>query len=157
MKARRYMKPWLLLAGVAVLAVLVLAACGGSSGGSGSSTPASSPTAASGGSSAPASSPTSASGGGSSAVSIADFAFSPQTLTVPAGTTVTWTNNDGAPHTVTSTDGPSTSAQTTGVFDSGNLGSGQTFSFTFDKPGTFYYVCTLHAAQASMHGTVVVQ
>ena len=143
MKARRYMKPCLLLAGVAVLAVLVLAACGGSSGGSGSSTPANSPTLAS--------------GGGSSAVAIANFAFSPQTLTVPAGTTVTWTNNDGAPHTVTSTDGPSTSAQTTGAFDSGNLGSGQTFSFTFDKAGTFYYDCTLHAAQASMHGTVVVQ
>ena len=142
MKARRYMKPWLLLTGVAVLAVLVLAACGGSSAGSGASTPASSPTSAI---------------AGSSAVSIADFAFSPQTLTVPAGTTVTWTNNDGAPHTVTSTDAPSTSAQTTGVFDSGNLGSGQTFSFTFEKAGTYYYDCTLHAAQASMHGTVVVQ
>ena len=143
MKARRYMKPWLLLGGVAVLAVLVLAACGGSSGGSGSSTPASGPT--------------SVSGGGGSAVSIANFAFSPQTLTVPAGTTVTWTNNDGAPHTVTSTDGPSTSAQITGAFDSGNLASGQTYSFTFDKAGTYYYDCTLHAAQASMHGTVVVQ
>jgi len=143
MKARRYMKPWLLLAGVAVLAVLALAACGGSSGGSGDSTPASSPT--------------SASGGGGSTVSIADFAFSPQTLTVPAGATVTWTNNDGAPHTVTATDGPSTSAQTTGAFDSGNFGQGQTFSFTFDKAGTYYYDCTLHAAQASMHGTVVVQ
>jgi len=141
MKARRYMKPWLLLAGVAVLAVLVLAACGGSSGGSGSGTPASSPTSAAGG----------------STVAIADFAFSPQTLTVTAGATVTWTNNDGAPHTVTATDGPSTSAQTTGAFDSGNFGQGQTFSFTFDKAGTYYYDCTLHAAQASMHGTVVVQ
>ena len=140
MKARRYMKPWLLLAGVAVLAVLALAACG-STGGSGSGTPASSPTSA----------------GGGSAVAIADFAFSPQTLTVPAGTTVTWTNNDGAPHTVTATDGPSTSAQTTGAFNSGNLGQGQTFSFTFDKAGTYYYDCTIHAAQASMHGTVVVQ
>ena len=74
-----------------------------------------------------------------------------------AGTTVTWTNNDGAPHSVAATDGPSTGAKTTGLFDSGNLGSGQTFSFTFDKAGTYYYDCTLHAAQASMHGTVVVQ
>jgi len=142
MKARRYMKPWLLLTGVAVLAVLVLAACGGSSAGSGASTPASSPTSAI---------------AGSSAVSIADFAFSPPTLTVKAGTTVTWTNNDGAPHTVTSTDGPSTSAQITGAFDSGDLGQGETFSFTFDKAGTYYYDCTIHAAQASMHGVVVVQ
>jgi plastocyanin len=137
------MKPWMLVASVAVLAVVALAACGGSSGGSGSSTPASTTT--------------SASGGGGSAVSIADFAFSPQTLTVTAGTAVTWTNNDGAPHTVTATDGPSTGAQTTGAFDSGNLGQGQTFSFTFEKAGTYYYDCTLHAAQASMHGTVVVQ
>lgn len=144
MKTRRYMKPWMILAGVAVLAVLVLVACGGSSGGGyGSSTPASTSTPAS--------------GSGGSAVSIANFAFSPQTLTVKAGTTVTWTNNDGAPHTVTSTDGPSTSAKTTGTFDSGNLGQGETFSVTFDKAGTYYYECTFHAAQASMHGTVVVQ
>ena len=141
MKARGYMRPWLLLAGVAVLAAPVLAAWGGSSGGSGSGTPARSPTSAAGG----------------STVAIADFAFSPRTLTVTAGATVTWTNNDGAPHTVTATDGPSISAQTTGAFDSGNLGQGQTFSFTFDKAGTYYYDCTLHAAQASMHGTVVVQ
>jgi len=144
MKTRRYMKPWMLLGGVAVLAVLVLAACGGSSGGGG-------------GSSTPASGPTSASGSGGSAVSIADFAFSPQTLTVKAGTTVIWTNHDGAPHTVTATDGPSTGAKTTGTFESGNLGQSETFSFTFDKAGTYYYDCTIHAAEASMHGTVVVQ
>lgn len=144
MKTRRYIKAWMLLASVTVLAVLVLAACGGSYGDSS-------------GSSTPANAPTSASGGGGSAVSIANFAFSPQTLSVTAGTTVTWTNNDGAPHTVTSTDGPSTSAKTTGTFDSGNLGQGETFSFTFEKVGRYYYDCTIHAAQASMHGIVVVQ
>lgn len=144
MKARRYIKPWMLLASVAVLAVLVLAACGGSYGDN------------SGGSS-PANAPTSATGGAGSAVAIANFAFSPQTLSVKAGTTVTWTNDDGAPHTVTSTDGPSTSAKTTGTFDSGNLGQGETFSFTFEKAGTYYYDCTIHSAQASMHGIVVVQ
>jgi plastocyanin len=137
MESRSHLKPWMLLAGVALLAMLVLAACGGSS------TAVSSATA------------TGATSG--SAVSIAGFAFSPQTLTVTAGTTVTWTNNDGAPHTVTSTDGPSTGAATTGVFDSGTLAQGQTFGFTFDKAGTFYYDCTLHAAQASMHGTVIVK
>jgi plastocyanin len=141
MKPRSHIKPGTLLAGVALLAMLALAACGGSS--SGSSTPVSSATA------------TGATSG--SAVSIAGFAFSPQTITVSAGTTVTWTNNDGAPHTVTSTDGPATSAATTGAFDSGTLAQGQTFSFTFETAGTFYYDCTLHAAQASMHGTVIVK
>jgi plastocyanin len=141
MNTRSHIKPWMLLAGVALVAMLVLAACGGSSGGS--STPVSSATAAG------------ATSG--SAVSIAGFAYSPQSLTVSPGTTVTWTNNDGTPHTVTSTDGPSTSAATTGAFDSGSLAQGQTFSFTFDKAGTFYYDCTLHAAQASMHGTVIVK
>ena len=144
MNTRTYMKPWMLLTGVAVIAVLVLASCGGSSGGGSAS-------------STPASAPTSASGSGGFAVSIANFAFSPPSLTVTPGSTVTWTNNDGAPHTVTSTDGPSTSAKTTGTFDSGNLGQGETFSFTFDNAGTYYYDCTIHAAQASMHGTVVVQ
>jgi plastocyanin len=138
MKARNHMKPWILLGGVAVLALLVLAACGGGAG-------------------APASTAPSATGTGAAAVSIANFAFTPQALTVKAGTTVTWTNNDGAPHTVTSTDGSSTDAKTTSAFDSGNLGPGETFSFTFDKPGTFYYACAIHAAQASMHGIVVVQ
>jgi len=140
MNAQIHMKRWLLLAGIAVLAVLVLTACGSSAYGG----------------SIPTSDSASPSGGGS-AVSIVDFAFAPQTLTVNAGTTVTWTNNDGAPHSVAATDGPSTGAKTTGLFDSGNLGSGQTFSFTFDKAGTYYYDCTLHAAQASMHGTVIVQ
>lgn len=141
MNVRIHTKPFTLLAGITVVAVLVLAAFGGSSGGG----------------STPASGPASAGAGGGSAVSIANFAFSPQSLTVPAGTTVTWTNNDSAPHTVTPTDGPSTSAQTTGVFDSSNLGSGQTFSFAFGMAGTYYYDCTIHAAQTSMHGTVVVQ
>lgn len=60
-------------------------------------------------------------GGGVTAgvtVAIQDFAFSPQTLTVKAGTTVTWTNEDTAPHTVTSTDAASTDAAATGLFDS---------------------------------------
>ena len=91
------------------------------------------------------------------AVTIQNFAFAPQTLTVKAGTKVTWTNNDSAPHTVTSTDGPSTSASTTSQFDSGQMGSGDSFSFTFTKAGTYYYECTIHASMASMHAKVVVQ
>ena len=91
------------------------------------------------------------------AVAIQNFAFAPQTLTVKAGTKVTWTNNDSAPHTVTSTDGPSTSASPTGLFDSGQMNSGASFSFTFTKAGTYYYECTIHASMASMHATIVVK
>jgi plastocyanin len=69
------------------------------------------------------------------AVEIADFAFSPESLEVEAGTTVTWINNDSAPHTVTSDDG---------AFDSGTLETGDTFSFTFDEAGTFAYHCDIH-------------
>jgi len=142
MKTRRYMKPWMILAGVAVLAVLVLAACGGSSGGgSGSSTPASTPS----------------SSGGGTGVAIANYAFTPQTLTVKAGKTVTWTNNDSVPHNVISATNMSTSATTTNTFASGNFNQGQTFSFTFSTPGTYYYECSIHAAMAAMHGKIIVQ
>ncbi len=78
-------------------------------------------------------------------VEIKDYAFTPPTLTVPAGTTVTWTNNDTVPHTTTAQDGS---------FDSGNLNPGQSFSFTFSTPGSYPYVCQYHAG---MQGTIVVQ
>lgn len=78
------------------------------------------------------------------AVSISGFAFGPNALEVPAGTTVTWTNNDGPSHTVTADDG---------AFDSGSLGTGATYSFTFDTPGTYTYHCTFHQ---NMTATVVV-
>ena len=77
-------------------------------------------------------------------VTIRDFAFSPATISVPVGTTVTWTNEDSAPHTATST---------SGVWDSGTLETGGSFSFTFDTPGSFSYFCAIHP---SMRGTVVV-
>ena len=78
------------------------------------------------------------------AVTIDNFAFSPQSLQVKVGTTVTWTNNQGATHTVTSD---------TGAWDSGNLSQGKSFSFTFTKAGTFAYHCAIHS---SMTGTVEV-
>jgi plastocyanin len=74
-----------------------------------------------------------------------NFDFSPMTLTVKAGTTVTWKNTDGEPHTVTSD---------TGLFRSGGLDQDDTFSFKFDKPGTYKYVCSIHP---KMVGTIVVQ
>jgi plastocyanin len=70
--------------------------------------------------------------------------FQPDSLTVPAGTTVTWINRDIVRHTVTSTEG---------LFDSGRLESGESFSYTFDEPGTFDYYCTIHPI---MQGTVIV-
>ncbi len=70
-----------------------------------------------------------------SKVSISQNAFSPGNLLVKVGQKVTWTNNDSYAHTITSDDG---------TFDSGNLGSGQSFSFTFTKAGTFKYHCTIH-------------
>lgn len=79
-----------------------------------------------------------------SSVSIANMAFSPSTITVKKGTAVTWTNNDSTTHNVT--------AGNNG-FSSGSLAPGKTFSFTFDKAGSFSYTCTIHP---SMKGTVVV-
>ena len=79
------------------------------------------------------------------AVTLANFAFSPATLTVKAGTTVTWTNNDSTTHTVTSD---------TGVFNSGNLAPNATFSYTFSTAGTYAYHCSIHS---TMKGTIIVQ
>ncbi len=80
-----------------------------------------------------------------SAVTIQDFAFGPSTLTVKKGTTVTWTNKDSAPHTVTSTG--------TGSLASKTLQKGDSYSFTFDSAGTYGYHCTFHP---NMTATVTV-
>ncbi len=77
------------------------------------------------------------------AVTIQGFAFHPGSLVVPVGSTVTWTNQDGAAHTVTGTG-----------FDSGALAQNATFSHTFGTKGTFAYHCTFHG---SMVATVTVQ
>lgn len=80
-----------------------------------------------------------------SSVAIENFAFSPATLTVKKGITVTWINKDSAAHTVTSTDG--------GKLNSPTLNKDQTYSFTFDTTGTFNYKCTFHS---NMTGKVTV-
>ena len=85
---------------------------------------------------APSSSPT---------ISIKDFAFSPQLVTVPAGTTVTWKNLDDEPHTVRGTD-----AQ----IRSDALDQDESYSVKFDKPGTYKYGCSIHP---KMSGTIVVR
>jgi plastocyanin len=75
---------------------------------------------------------------------VIDFGYDPGNDLVPPGTTITWTNTGLIGHTVTSDDG---------VFDSGDLGPGQTFSFTFDTPGTYWYFCRPHPF---MRGRIVV-
>lgn len=105
--------------------VIVLTAC--SSGNGSSSTTNSSTPATSG-----------------TAINIANFAFSPATLTINTGTKVIWINNDGTAHTVTSDNG---------TFNSGNLAPNASFSFTFNSAGTFTYHCAIHS---SMIGTIIV-
>ena len=81
----------------------------------------------------------------SAEVKIDNFVFGPQTVTVPVGTTVTWTNHDDIPHTVVSTEG---------VFKSKVRDTDETFSYTFTKAGTYPYFCSVHP---KMTGKVVVQ
>src|ERR1700694_745500 len=69
-------------------------------------------------------------------VKIDNFSFGPQTVTAPAGTTVTWTNIDDIPHTSVSTEG---------VFKSKVLDTDEKFFYTFTKAGTYPYYCTTHA------------
>ncbi len=77
-------------------------------------------------------------------ISITGFSFVP--TSVVAGTTVTWTNNSGVPHNVTST--------TDGYgFASGNFGPGGSYGYTFVRPGTYTYTCTIHPG---MNGVLTV-
>ena len=81
---------------------------------------------------------------GGTAVAITDFKFSPATLTVPVGATVTWTNQDEEPHTVAAKDGS---------FHSPGMDTHGIYSFTFTNPGSYDYICSIHPF---MTGTVVV-
>jgi plastocyanin len=131
-----YVRPARLLSGlVTVLAVLaVVAACG--SGSSGGATPSPSQATASTGSGA---------AGGGSTVEIKNFMFTPMTLTVPAGTTVTWKFDDSTEHTVVADDNS---------FTSSALANGQTFTHTFSTAGTVAYHCSIHPF---MTGTIIVK
>jgi plastocyanin len=77
-------------------------------------------------------------------VAIKNFAFSPAMVTVKVGTTVTWTNGDQDSHTATATGG---------AFRSPTLNTGDTFRYTFTRPGRYEYLCTIHPF---MTATVVV-
>lgn len=76
-------------------------------------------------------------------VSIENFAFAPDTLTVKAGTTVVWTNNDTAGHNIKSD-----------IFTSPMLAQGETFEFKYDTAGTFEYICGVHP---KMKGKIIVE
>lgn len=78
-------------------------------------------------------------------VSISNFTFIKNSMTIAQGTTVTWTNNDSVAHTVTADDGS---------FNSGNINPGQSFSYTFNTNGTFTYHCSIHT---TMTGTIIVK
>jgi plastocyanin len=80
------------------------------------------------------------------AVAIKDFAFNPPQITVPVGGSVTWTNDDPAPHTATGLDRE--------ALQSGTLDQGESFTQTFDTAGTFDYCCEFHA---NMKGSIVVE
>jgi len=76
---------------------------------------------------------------------IKDFMFTPMSVTVKAGDTVTWANKDDEPHTVVSDNG---------LFRSAALDTDEVFSFKFDKPGTYRFTCSIHPR---MVGTIVVE
>jgi plastocyanin len=78
-------------------------------------------------------------------IRIDNFRFDPAIVTISAGTTITWTNNDDVPHVVASDDK---------VFKSNALDTDDRFSFTFTKPGTYNYYCAIHP---KMTATIVVQ
>jgi plastocyanin len=81
-------------------------------------------------------------------IAIKNFAFSPATLTIKTGTTVTWTNQDGAPHQIASDPGAPV------AFKSESLVTGASYQFTFTQAGIYSYHCTIHP---SMKGTIIVQ
>jgi plastocyanin len=126
-----------LIIDLAISASLALAACGSSA------SPAAAPASAAASPAASAAA-SQAAAAGASAITIQNFAFAPASLTVKAGTTVTWTNNDSPTHSVKWADGAAGSSPLT---------TGSSYTRTFATPGTYAYVCGIHA---SMHGTIVV-
>jgi plastocyanin len=137
---RRIIHRGLLGVGLSFALAVSLTACGSSSsktsGGGSSSAPASSPMspmASMSMSSMPMAGSSQASG--TATVDIKNFTFSPADLTVTKGTKVTWKFEDSAQHTVKADDGS---------FTSPAMSNGQTYSYTFTKPGTFKYICSIH-------------
>ncbi|MET0750584.1 MAG: cupredoxin family copper-binding protein [Solirubrobacterales bacterium] len=130
-------RPWRALALVATCGALAATAgCGGSEDGPEAASASAATTIADSGGAAARS---------ADAIEIADFKFDPETIRVEAGTEVTWTNSDDAPHTATADDG---------AFDTGNLAKGESKSVELDHPGSLSYYCRFHPF---MKATVEVQ
>jgi amicyanin len=129
------------MGGLFAAGALVLAACGGGGGKSaaGNDMAGMAMAATPAGNAAGASTPVA-----TDAVHIKNFAFSPATITVKAGSTVVWTNDDAIQHDVTFDGGGITSSV---------LNHSDTFSHTFPTTGTYHYICSIHPF---MHGTVIV-
>ncbi|HEV7615899.1 MAG TPA: cupredoxin family copper-binding protein [Solirubrobacterales bacterium] len=83
---------------------------------------------------------------GTKAVMIRDYEYEPASITVPVGTTVTFTNRDTTPHTATS--------KQSGAFESGSIDTGRSGKVTLEQAGTFAYYCLFHPF---MKGTIVVE
>jgi plastocyanin len=118
-----------LMAGISILvmSLLILSSCNKSTA---YNTPNTGGTGGTGGSGGP----------GTNEVFIQGMAFNPASITITAGTTITWTNKDAIGHTVTSN---------TNLFNSGTLQTGGTFSFTFAKAGTYSYYCSIHPSMVA--------
>ena len=140
------MRRSLLLLFLLATGALALAGCGG---GSSSNSSSSSTSGGAGGSATTTTTATTPSGaggaGGTVEVKMQNIAFAPTTVRVKVGQKITWTNEDGAPHNVTSKSGEHIASST--------FGQGGTFSFTPTKAGTIDYVCTIHPG---MDGSIVV-
>ena len=147
------MKKWLAVS-LSVATVVVAAGCGGDdeekeSGGAGAGPAEQDDQRAPerGGSDEPAS------GGGAGKtvkISMKDLEFTPESKTVPAGTTVEWTNDDTAPHDVTKATGPGPKFAS----GKGDMATGDTYRQTFKAPGRVQYVCTIHSG---MDGKIIVK
>lgn len=83
---------------------------------------------------------------GQNNIEIKNYVFSPSSLTIKIGDTITWTNNDGVSHTITSDSGSELDSQT--------ISDGQTYSHTFNSAGTFNYHCSIHTG---MKGRIIVE
>jgi len=140
---------YLMLVMALLIIALPLAGCGGS-GSTASATMAEMTTTAAAGDTTAAVTTTA----NSNQVICKNNKYNPDTLTVKVGTTVTWVNQDGYAHTVTSGTSPS---DRSGLFDSGNINGGGTFSFTFDKAGTYDYFCIPHFSLGMIGKIIVTQ
>ncbi|HVM08880.1 MAG TPA: cupredoxin family copper-binding protein [Acidimicrobiales bacterium] len=144
MPATTYLASRRWIGGVALAALgLIAGACGGDDGDV----------------AAPTSTTTTTSDSGGNVVEIELVAFKPERITIAAGDTVVWKQNDAGAHTVTSgtveQGGAGVTQQPDQRFDSGDIPTGKSFEFSFPEPGTYPYFCRLHPA--TMRGEVEVR